>query len=375
MSLRDPEGPNPYELLGLEPDASEAAVKTAYRKRSLAVHPDRNPDNAEAAQKFHELNTAYNLLLDPTKKAALDEAFRAQRARKERFATFDAKRRNLQEDLESRERAFKRARVDKLEEERKREQDIERVKEEGRRKMREREEAAARRNATPPPPAAATSASSQPTLGPLDTTVRVKYSLSAHPNLSTAAAVESLLSQFGALDTPVLALKARKSKKAASSSSDAVQATAVVHFDRIEHAHAAVCASNDKKRGFEGIEITWAGGAEPAILAQLKSQWSAASASTETSKPPSVAPVSASIAAPAGTGGGEDDILARLRAFSSQPSTTATPDFTSTKSTTTTAPASDSSGLDVESVTLLRMRAMERAKLEAQIRDEEAMES
>ena len=40
--------PNAYELLGLEGEASEAQVKTAYRQRSLKVHPDRHPNNPEA---------------------------------------------------------------------------------------------------------------------------------------------------------------------------------------------------------------------------------------------------------------------------------------------------------------------------------------
>ncbi|KZV84661.1 DnaJ-domain-containing protein, partial [Exidia glandulosa HHB12029] len=130
---------DPYELIGVAPDATEQQIKTAYRQRSLKVHPDRHPNNPDAAAKFHELNQAYNLLLDPAKKTALDESLRVKRARAERFKQFDSKRKNLVDDLEARERAFKKARVEKFESERARELEIERVKEEGRRKMRERE--------------------------------------------------------------------------------------------------------------------------------------------------------------------------------------------------------------------------------------------
>ncbi|KAH7106572.1 DnaJ-domain-containing protein [Auriculariales sp. MPI-PUGE-AT-0066] len=378
MSLADTNEPNPYELLGLESEASESAIKTAYRKRSLAVHPDRNPDNAEAAHKFHELNNAYNLLLDPVKKAALDEAFRAQRARKERFKQFDAKRRNLQDDLEARERAFKRQRVEKFEEERKREQNIERVKEEGRRKMKEREDELARQNAAPaaPPLKATSSASASPALGPLDTTVRVKYALATHPSLSTPAALESRLSQFGELDMPVLSLKAKKVKK--SVSSGAMLATAVVHFSGLESAHAAVCASNDAKRGFTDLEITWAGGVEPAVLAQLKEQWNSTSTATSSNATGSASNSSKTpVSQPASkqTSGAEADILARLRAFgSTTPSAPeSTPSFSSAAASTPTlvTPA----GLDFESITLLRMREMERDKLESDIREQEAMDA
>jgi DnaJ-class molecular chaperone len=57
----------------LESDADDRSIKKAYRKLSLKYHPDRNPDNKEAADKFQEITHAYEILSDPDKKFLYDE--------------------------------------------------------------------------------------------------------------------------------------------------------------------------------------------------------------------------------------------------------------------------------------------------------------
>jgi len=94
-----------YELLGVEEDADEKAIQSAYRKLSLKVHPDRNPDDPEASNKFDQLTRAKDLLVDPMKRAELDEKRKRARDLQERFAAEDGKRRKLREDLEGREAA------------------------------------------------------------------------------------------------------------------------------------------------------------------------------------------------------------------------------------------------------------------------------
>ena len=62
-----------YEVLGLNKGADEASIKKAYRTLAKKYHPDMNPGNAEAEQKFKEVNEAYSVLSDSEKKAQYDQ--------------------------------------------------------------------------------------------------------------------------------------------------------------------------------------------------------------------------------------------------------------------------------------------------------------
>ncbi|KAL9611206.1 MAG: hypothetical protein Q9167_004154 [Letrouitia subvulpina] len=61
-----------YKLLGVEKDAGDNEIKKAYRKLAIVHHPDKNPDNTEAAEKFKEIGEAYECLSDPQKRARYD---------------------------------------------------------------------------------------------------------------------------------------------------------------------------------------------------------------------------------------------------------------------------------------------------------------
>jgi len=61
-----------YEVLGLKRDASDDEIKKAYRKLAMKFHPDRNPDDKEAEERFKECKEAYEILSEPQKRAAYD---------------------------------------------------------------------------------------------------------------------------------------------------------------------------------------------------------------------------------------------------------------------------------------------------------------
>ena len=62
-----------YEVLGVNRDADDKTIKSAYRKLAMANHPDRNPDDDAAAERFREASEAYEVLKDSQKRAAYDQ--------------------------------------------------------------------------------------------------------------------------------------------------------------------------------------------------------------------------------------------------------------------------------------------------------------
>ena len=63
---------NPYEVLGVDKKASQEDVKKAYRKLARQFHPDRNPGDAAAEERFKEIQQAYDLVGDPDKRKKFD---------------------------------------------------------------------------------------------------------------------------------------------------------------------------------------------------------------------------------------------------------------------------------------------------------------
>ena len=62
-----------YKILGIERNATDAEIKSAFRKLALQYHPDRNPGNKQAEEKFKEINEAYEVLSDKEKRARYEQ--------------------------------------------------------------------------------------------------------------------------------------------------------------------------------------------------------------------------------------------------------------------------------------------------------------
>ncbi|XP_072284179.1 dnaJ homolog subfamily C member 17 [Pyxicephalus adspersus] len=130
-----------YGLLGITSDASEREIKKAYRQKALTCHPDKNPDNPRAAELFHQLSQALEVLTDGAARAAYDKLRKAKEAAAKRTQKLDDKRKKVKLDLEAREREAQ-ARVTEEEEihvARTLEQEIIRLREEGSRQLEEQQ--------------------------------------------------------------------------------------------------------------------------------------------------------------------------------------------------------------------------------------------
>lgn len=63
---------DPYEVLGVSRSASQDEIKAAYRRLAIEHHPDKNPDDPDAEERFKEIGSAYSVLSDPEKRARFD---------------------------------------------------------------------------------------------------------------------------------------------------------------------------------------------------------------------------------------------------------------------------------------------------------------
>src|SRR6476661_4897798 len=63
---------DPYKVLGVDKKASQDDIKKAYRKLARQYHPDRNPDDPAAEEKFKEISAAHDILGDPEKRKEYD---------------------------------------------------------------------------------------------------------------------------------------------------------------------------------------------------------------------------------------------------------------------------------------------------------------
>ncbi|KAM9340904.1 dnaJ homolog subfamily C member 17 [Symphorus nematophorus] len=126
-----------YGLLGIESTATTKEIKKAYRQKALTCHPDKNPDNPKAAELFHQLSQALEVLTDAAAKAAYDKICAAKKLAEERNRKLDDKRKKIKLDLEARERHAEAQSQEEVQITRTLEEEIARLREEGSRQLEE----------------------------------------------------------------------------------------------------------------------------------------------------------------------------------------------------------------------------------------------
>lgn len=185
---------NLYELLQIAVGADEKEIKSAYRKKALTCHPDKNPDNPRAAELFQQLSRALEVLTDPAARSAYDAVLKAREAAKIRHQGLDAKRRKLKEELEAREGPGQEAAAAATAQQRLK-KEVERLRREGSRQLAEERELLQRQMAKQQ------AQQTQPREQQQADLTRVKVRWKQQPGLRgyTETSLRQRLSQYGAI--------------------------------------------------------------------------------------------------------------------------------------------------------------------------------
>ncbi|KAH8639483.1 hypothetical protein IG631_07253 [Alternaria alternata] len=231
-----------YQLLGVEHNASPSAIHQGYRKASKKYHPDKNPDNEDAADRFIYLGWARDILIDEKLKGEYDRARTRRREKALQDELLNSRRREMKDDLETREREasdLKRKRAGHMDKE------VERLAEDGKRRRKElqaRRERERKEEAevsfkdvkkSPEPQTPKPGESSE-----LDRTVKVQFRREGETAAWDEDKISSMFAKYGKIDIVIMG----KDKKIRPSGEKHRKTIAIVFitYTRLDHAHAAV---------------------------------------------------------------------------------------------------------------------------------------
>jgi DnaJ family protein C protein 17 len=329
-----------YDLLGVSPTASESELRSAYRKTALKYHPDKVGANAEALEKFHLLQIAWDVLSDAAVKELYDNARRARVEKAQRTSAYDDRRKAMIDELEAREERHLKRKRGELDEEEKFQRELARLAADGKRRREERTEKL-RREAqeleaeekrrveedAPVMPAAASVPMEE-----ADRSITLRFRRDGSTAHLDREKVEELFSRFGKIEHTLLRDKKRKVD---GERHRAIYCTGMIVFTSIVGAHAAVSDFEKLRKEDERYalfeEVGWVGGKEPESVPKA---------------PPSRLPT-APPAAPAG----------KVPSFSFKGGPK---------------PNGAANGASMDEYTMMRLKNAEKRRLEEKIRQEEA---
>ncbi|OCF58641.1 hypothetical protein L486_03130 [Kwoniella mangroviensis CBS 10435] len=359
---------DPYLILEISSDATDKDIQRAYRKKSLKCHPDRNP-SPEAAIQFRQISVSLEILLNPNKRNYVDTKLENDRKKKERYAEMDKKRKVMVDALNAREEEAKRAKVVQ-QEKRRQEAEEEAIKDAGRRMLEEAQKramaaasAANKPPVQPPQPKSDLNDNNQnrPEITSTDLTLILTFPSSSSSSTSSTQLQNTLELKYGPIAHLILtdppANKKKKGKKA------------VVEFQKGNWGGCWACwkdHSNTTGPGAgveDGVKVKWVKGEIPEWVEWAERQNPKQShTQTQTNGDNHISSASAAVA---GT----------TFSFDSAPdiSNGGTGGFTMADLLSAHAKNKEQKVKDnqFESMTLLRMRQLERERLEAKIREEE----
>ncbi|KAI9015517.1 hypothetical protein DFJ74DRAFT_709446 [Hyaloraphidium curvatum] len=332
-----------YETLGVPYDASVKDIGRAYRILALKCHPDKvGPDDTAAADLFLRLTKAYDVLSDPERKQNYDALLKAKLAKKQKMAKLDSARRKMTSDLEEREYVAREKRYTDAMEAARQKAEIERLREEGLRRIAKKEEDAARAmkersNRDLLAGFLAANDNDPPGTTDIDRTLKLRWRpLEPGQEEISEASMRYLLSSFGLIAHLLVSLP--KAADADSKKKKKGKASAIVQFAELGFAVDALDSFERREPQWpEGLEVEWALGAEPATVSLLRQKRNNKDASPE-----------------ADANGAKDyTIRTTDEPFSS---------FPAISSFGASAPGAELSAEDYEAATLRRMRERAEAK-------------
>ncbi|OUM66500.1 hypothetical protein PIROE2DRAFT_59319 [Piromyces sp. E2] len=239
-----------YELFGLKVESTQKEIRRAYYKKALKYHPDKT-DDKEAIRIFLKLTKAYEVLCDPKKRREYDEKLKAKLHQKARIEKFDAKRRQMKEDLDLKERAYKRQKTEEALSQEQLKNEINRLREEGLKILNQameedkEEEEINKKNID-----------SQ--ISDMDKTIILKWKIKYNYSEED---LEAIFSKYGDIDY----LKIKLSKK---------KGTAVIQFKSLYSAYSVVQDKQDKcNKLISKIDVEWAQKREPEIIKKFENNF------------------------------------------------------------------------------------------------------